>query len=228
MRTILKVFLKFVTILLLFLQFLFFGRPLDQGSNLHPCIKRQCLNHWTAREVPSCISYFFLCLSFFRSPAGSLFIYSRNKYLPSASSRPGVVPGMGTSVRKTDLAALGAAMPASFWIQPHLPAPCLQAAAHVLPPEPLCYDVLRVGIPDQLATARAGWTGFPSLGPRVRTGLGSCLPSPTPPVGCTLEPENPYSGLPLPVRFWCQEPHGSRHSQLFPLTLFYGVLLTRR
>ena len=56
MRTILKVFLKFVTILLLFLQFLFFGRPLDQGSNLHPCIKRQCLNHWSAREVPSCVS----------------------------------------------------------------------------------------------------------------------------------------------------------------------------
>ena len=105
---------------------------------------------------------------------------------------------------KQTLLPSGAAMPASFWVQLRLPAPCLQAAAHVLPLEPLCYDVLRVGIPDQHDTARAGWTGFPSLGPRVRPSPGSCPPSPTPPVGSTVEPENLVSGLPFPVRFWCQ------------------------
>ena len=54
-----KVFIEFITVLLLFYGFLFFffGHmacgilTLTRGHTLTPCIERQSLNHWTAREV---------------------------------------------------------------------------------------------------------------------------------------------------------------------------------
>ena len=59
MWTIFKVFIEFVTILLLFYVLLFWLRGMwdlssptrDQTRNR--CIERRSLNHWTAREVPS-------------------------------------------------------------------------------------------------------------------------------------------------------------------------------
>ena len=58
MWTICKVFIEFVTILLLFYVFWFFGHEacgnlssLTRGRTHSPCIGRQSLNHWTAREV---------------------------------------------------------------------------------------------------------------------------------------------------------------------------------
>ena len=58
MWTILKVFIEFVTILLLFYVLVFWLRGIwDLSSPMRdrtrtPCIGRRSLNHWTAREVP--------------------------------------------------------------------------------------------------------------------------------------------------------------------------------
>ena len=55
--TIFKVFNELVTVLLLLFMFWFFGHEAcgilapNQGSNLHPCMGRQNLNHWTTKEV---------------------------------------------------------------------------------------------------------------------------------------------------------------------------------
>ena len=58
MWTILKVFIEFVTILLLFCVLVFWPRGMwdlsspTRDQTCTPCIGRQSLNHWTAREVP--------------------------------------------------------------------------------------------------------------------------------------------------------------------------------
>ena len=58
MWTILKVFTEFVTVLLLFYVLVSWPRGMwDPSSSTRdqthtPCIERQSLNHWTAREVP--------------------------------------------------------------------------------------------------------------------------------------------------------------------------------
>ena len=58
MWTILKVFIEFVTILLLFCVLVFWPRGMwdlsspTRDRTRNPCIGRQSLNHWTAREVP--------------------------------------------------------------------------------------------------------------------------------------------------------------------------------
>ena len=58
MWTILKVFIEFVTILLLFYVLIFWPRgmwdlrSLTRDQTYTPCIGRQNLNPWTAREVP--------------------------------------------------------------------------------------------------------------------------------------------------------------------------------
>ena len=56
MWAISKVFIEFVTILLLFLFGFLATRHLgsqlpNQGLNLHPCIRKQSLHHGTTREV---------------------------------------------------------------------------------------------------------------------------------------------------------------------------------
>ena len=59
MWTIFKVFIEFVTILLLFYVLVFWPRGMWDLSSLTrdrtctPCIERQSLNPWTAREVPA-------------------------------------------------------------------------------------------------------------------------------------------------------------------------------
>ena len=59
MWTIFKVFIEFVTILLLFYVLVFWPRGMwdlsspTRNQTLTPCIERRSLNHWTAREVPS-------------------------------------------------------------------------------------------------------------------------------------------------------------------------------
>ena len=57
MRTILKVFIEFVIILLLFyvLVFLAILSFLTRDRTYTPCIERQSLNHWTIREVPELV-----------------------------------------------------------------------------------------------------------------------------------------------------------------------------
>ena len=56
MWTILKVFIEFVTILLLFHVLIFWPEGMQDLSSLTrdrtctPCIGRRSLNHWTARE----------------------------------------------------------------------------------------------------------------------------------------------------------------------------------
>ena len=58
MWTILKVFIEFVTILLLFHVLIFWPEGMQDLSSLTrdrtctPCIGRRSLNHWTTREVP--------------------------------------------------------------------------------------------------------------------------------------------------------------------------------
>ena len=58
MWTLFRVFIEFVTILLLFYVLVFWPRGMwDLSSPTRdrtrtPCIGRQSLNHWTAREVP--------------------------------------------------------------------------------------------------------------------------------------------------------------------------------
>ena len=58
MWTIFKVFIEFVTILLLFYVLVFWPQgmwdlsSLTRDRTLTPCIGRQHLNQWTAREVP--------------------------------------------------------------------------------------------------------------------------------------------------------------------------------
>ena len=58
MWTIFTAFIKFVTILLLFYVLVFWPQGVwDLSSSTRdpthtPCIGRQSLNHWTAREVP--------------------------------------------------------------------------------------------------------------------------------------------------------------------------------
>ena len=58
MWTILKVFIEFVTLLLLFYALVFWPRgmwglgSLTRDRTHNPCIGRHSLNHWTAREVP--------------------------------------------------------------------------------------------------------------------------------------------------------------------------------
>ena len=58
MWTILKIFIEFVTTLLLFYGLVFWPQKacgiltLDQGWNSHPCIGRQSLNHWTTQGSP--------------------------------------------------------------------------------------------------------------------------------------------------------------------------------
>ena len=60
MWAIFKVFIEFVTIFLLFYVLVFWLRGMWDLSSLTgnqtcaPCIRRQNLNHWTAREVPMC------------------------------------------------------------------------------------------------------------------------------------------------------------------------------
>ena len=55
--TIFKFFNELVTISLLLFILLVFGQEVcgllapNQGSNLHPCMGRQSLNHWITREV---------------------------------------------------------------------------------------------------------------------------------------------------------------------------------
>ena len=59
MWTIFKVFIEFVTILLLFYVFGFWPQgtwdliSLIRDRTPAPCIGRQSLNHWTTREVPT-------------------------------------------------------------------------------------------------------------------------------------------------------------------------------
>ena len=61
MWTIFKVFIEFVTILLLFYVLFFWPQgvwdlsPPTRDRTHTPCIGRRSLNHWTAREVPSLI-----------------------------------------------------------------------------------------------------------------------------------------------------------------------------
>ena len=63
MWTIFKVFIEFVTILLLFYVLAFWPRGMGDLSpttrdGIHTtCIGRQSLNHWTTREVPQ--AFFF-------------------------------------------------------------------------------------------------------------------------------------------------------------------------
>ena len=66
MWTIFKVFIEFVTILLLFYVLVFFClkgmwhlSSLTRDRTHAPCIGRQTLNYWTAREVPA---FLFLLL----------------------------------------------------------------------------------------------------------------------------------------------------------------------
>ena len=60
MSTVFKVFIEFVTIFLLFYVLVFWLRgmwdlsSLTRNQTCAPCIRRQNLNHWTAREVPMC------------------------------------------------------------------------------------------------------------------------------------------------------------------------------
>ena len=60
MCTVFKVFIEFVTILLLFYVLCFWPWGMWDLSSLTgdrtrtPCIGRRSLNHWTAREVPRC------------------------------------------------------------------------------------------------------------------------------------------------------------------------------
>ena len=63
MWTIFKVFIEFVTILLLFYVSVFWPRGTWDLSSLTgdgtriPCIGRQSLNHWTASEVPESFTF---------------------------------------------------------------------------------------------------------------------------------------------------------------------------
>ena len=69
MRTIFKVFIEFVTVLLLLYALVLwlqgkwdFSSP-TRGRTLTSCIGRRSLSHWTARDIPSCtfvIIFFFL------------------------------------------------------------------------------------------------------------------------------------------------------------------------
>ena len=64
MWTTFKVFIEFVTILLLFYVLVFCPRGMwDLSSPARdrtctPCIGRECLNHWTAREGPKVLDAF--------------------------------------------------------------------------------------------------------------------------------------------------------------------------
>ena len=66
MWTIFNVFIEFVTMLLLFFVLIVWPRgmwdlsSLTRDRTLTPCIGRQSLDHWTAREVPG--FFFFLPL----------------------------------------------------------------------------------------------------------------------------------------------------------------------
>ena len=61
MWTIFKVFIEFVTILLLFYVLVFWPRAMwdlsspTRDQTRTPCIGRRSLKHWTAREVPNAI-----------------------------------------------------------------------------------------------------------------------------------------------------------------------------
>ena len=67
MWTIFNVFIEFVTVLFLFYALFFSPRGmwdlsfLTRDQTCTPCIRRQPLNHWTAREVPCCC---FFMISF--------------------------------------------------------------------------------------------------------------------------------------------------------------------
>ena len=58
MWTILKVFIEFVTTLLLFYVLVFWPQGMwdlsspTRDQTLTPCIGRPSLNHWTTREIP--------------------------------------------------------------------------------------------------------------------------------------------------------------------------------
>ena len=61
MWTIFKAFIEFVIILLLLYALVFWPQGMwdqlpDQGSNLHPCIGRWNLNHWTAPSPVMCVA----------------------------------------------------------------------------------------------------------------------------------------------------------------------------
>ena len=69
MWTVFKVFIEFVTIVLLFYVLVFWPRGMWDLSSLTrdwtctPCIGRRSLNHWTAREVTRVsISFKFWCI----------------------------------------------------------------------------------------------------------------------------------------------------------------------
>ena len=58
MWTIFKVFIEFVTMLLLFHALVFGHKACGLGTRdqtSSPCIEKQSLNHWTTRQVPSII-----------------------------------------------------------------------------------------------------------------------------------------------------------------------------
>ena len=63
MWTIFRVFIEFVTILLLFYVLVFWPRSMwvlsspTRDRTSIPCIGRQSLNHWTARKVPVIFSF---------------------------------------------------------------------------------------------------------------------------------------------------------------------------
>ena len=62
MQTIFKVFIKFVTILLLFYVLVFWPQGMwnlnspTRDQTHTPCVGRRNLNHWTAQDVPGRIS----------------------------------------------------------------------------------------------------------------------------------------------------------------------------
>ena len=69
MWTIFKVFIEFVTILLLFFYILVFWlqgmwdlSSLMRDQTRTPCIGRQSLNHWITREVPFSLRFFLMSL----------------------------------------------------------------------------------------------------------------------------------------------------------------------
>ena len=98
--TIFKVFIEFVTILLLFYVLIFWPRGMwDLSSPTRdrtptPCTGRQSLNHWTAREVPA-TGVLYLCSSRLTSwgfPGGAV-VGSR----PANAGDTGSSPGLGRS-----------------------------------------------------------------------------------------------------------------------------------
>ena len=162
------------------------------------------------------------------SVAGSLsiYLYIHSVDIYGVPLRAGYASWSGDTSEEKTLLPLGTHIPAPFGVRPLLPTPCLHAGRL----RPTSYPWRLITLLSKLESKTN--TGLPGLlepgfcSPGQEAGQQAAAPLCLLPPGAQGEPGKSHSALSFSLCCWHQEPRRSRNSQPFPLTLFYGALLT--